>query len=74
MEKFFQDVGSNIKKIRKEKGISQNNLSRLSLVSRTYLSRLEKGQANASISVIFNISKALKVEPYALLITHNCDE
>lgn len=73
MDEFLKIVGSNIKRIRKEKGISQNNLSRLSFLSRTYLSKLEKGLVNVSLGVIYNISMALKVDPYTLLIPY-CNE
>jgi transcriptional regulator with XRE-family HTH domain len=60
-------LGSNIKRLRKEKGISQEELADLVGVHRTYESDIERGTRNPSILVLEKFGKALKVRPGSLL-------
>jgi transcriptional regulator with XRE-family HTH domain len=60
-------VGGNIKKIRLEKKISQENLAYSAEIDRTYLPSIEKGERNISITVLEKIAKALKVNITELL-------
>jgi transcriptional regulator with XRE-family HTH domain len=57
-----QKFGENVKKIRIEKGMSQEKLALESGLDRTYIPGIEKGERNVSINVIEKISKGLKVE------------
>lgn len=57
-EKF----GKQVKKLRLEKGLSQEVLALLADLDRTYIPSIEKGERNVSITVIEKIANALKVK------------
>jgi len=52
---------------RKKKGLSQEDLSILSDVDRTYIGRVEQGKANPSFRILVKISRALKMRLSQLL-------
>ncbi len=54
--------GMQVKKLRLEKGLSQEALAHLADLDRTYIPSIEKGERNVSITVIEKIAKALKVK------------
>lgn len=54
-------LGEKIKKIRKEKGLSQEQLATKSKLHRTYISDIERGDRNVSIRNIEKIAKALGI-------------
>ncbi len=56
-EKF----GRNVSRKRKRNKISQEEFARLSGVERSYISSIERGNRNVSISVAYKISQALEV-------------
>ena len=57
-EKF----GKQVKKLRLEKGLSQEGLALLADLDRTYIPSIEKGDRNVSITVIQKIADAFKVD------------
>jgi transcriptional regulator with XRE-family HTH domain len=64
----LRDVfATNLRRLRHEKGLSQDDLAYEAEVSRSYLSQLEKGVFYASLKIIGRLSEALKVEPAELL-------
>lgn len=52
-----------LKKTRKEKGLSQEQLAFDSGLDRSYISKLEVGSYQPSISTIFAIAEVLNVRP-----------
>lgn len=54
-------VGRNVRRIRKEKGLTQEELSAESGFSQQYLSELERGRRNPSIVTLYELALALKV-------------
>lgn len=60
-------VGSNIKRLRKAAGLSQEELAAQSYIDMRYLGGIERGQENPSLKVLGDIAKALKVRPVRLL-------
>lgn len=60
--------GTNVRRLREEKGLSQEALADKSDLHRTYISDIERFQRNISLDNIQKIAKALDVEPYILLI------
>jgi transcriptional regulator with XRE-family HTH domain len=58
---------TNLRRLRHEKGLSQDDLAYEAEVSRSYLSQLEKGTFYASLKIIGRLAEALKVEPAELL-------
>jgi DNA-binding XRE family transcriptional regulator len=62
---FIMDIkkkfGNKVKKLRLEKGLSQEALALLADLDRTYIPSIEKGERNVSITVIEKLAKALKI-------------
>jgi transcriptional regulator with XRE-family HTH domain len=59
---------TNLRRLRHEKGLSQDDLAYEAEISRSYLSQLEKGAFYASLKVIGKLADVLKVEPTEFLI------
>jgi transcriptional regulator with XRE-family HTH domain len=57
-----QKLGKNLKRIRNEKGVTQEKLQELSGLDRGYISGVERGVRNPSIRNIERLAKALKVK------------
>ena len=53
--------GANERRERISAGVSQNEIAEATGINRTYLSRIESGAANPSLSVIVALAKALNV-------------
>ena len=60
-------VGQNVRKFREERELSQEDLAFESGVHRTYLSGVERGVRNPTVTVLERIAKALKVPSSRLL-------
>jgi transcriptional regulator with XRE-family HTH domain len=58
---------TNLRRVRHEKGLSQDDLAYEAEVSRSYLSQLEKGAFYASLRIVGHLAEALSVEPAELL-------
>jgi transcriptional regulator with XRE-family HTH domain len=54
---------SNLRRIRHEKGFSQEALAYEAGVNRTYMSKLEKGDSFVGLEVMVKLAKVLDVEP-----------
>lgn len=54
--------GEKVKKLRLERGLSQEGLANEANLDRTYIPGIEKGERNVSITVIEKLAIALKVE------------
>ena len=63
-----QRVGRNLQKIRREKGLSQEELARLANIHQTYLSGVEGGKRNPSVLVLDRIAQALKVDVFRFFV------
>lgn len=55
-------IWNNIKKLRKEKNISQEDLAKKIWVKRPYLSNVENGLVNITVDTLEKIAVALEVE------------
>ena len=60
-------LGKNMKKIRLAKGMSQGDICRTLGVDRAYISNVESGNKNPTLSTITKIAKALEVSVDELL-------
>lgn len=67
MEQLSRTVGENQKRLRTERNLSLDALARESGVSKSRLGQIERGEANPSISTVWQIANALKVEFSALV-------
>lgn len=60
-------IGENIKRVRKEKKMTQKDLGEIVGISNTYLSDIEIGRTNPSIKTLKRIAKGLEVSYVELL-------
>ncbi|WP_238331430.1 MULTISPECIES: helix-turn-helix domain-containing protein [unclassified Acetobacter] len=60
-------LAANLKRYRRERGVSQEELAHLAEIDRTYISSLERCQYAASIEVVDRLAKALGVRASQLL-------
>jgi len=67
MQNESTKLGLNLKRIRTKKGISQGDIARELEVSRGFISTIENGKTNPTLSTITNIAKALGVSTDELL-------
>jgi transcriptional regulator with XRE-family HTH domain len=64
----LQDTfGRNLRRLRRERKISQEQLAHLADVSRAYLSGAEAGRRNATLETVEALAKALQIDPVDLL-------
>jgi len=66
MDTLRKKFGNNVVSLRKERGISQEELADLCGVARSYMSRVERGQANPSLDAIEKIAAGLDILPSML--------
>ncbi len=64
-------VGQNVKRLRLEKGLTQEQFSELSGFSQQYLSGLETGQRNPTVVTVYELAQALGVGYLELLQPHS---
>ncbi|PIT89217.1 MAG: DNA-binding protein [Candidatus Levybacteria bacterium CG10_big_fil_rev_8_21_14_0_10_36_7] len=62
-----QKFGENMKRIRLEKGMSQGDICRALDLDRAYISNVENGKQNLTISTMEKVAKALDVSIDQLL-------
>ena len=60
--------GTNVRRYRNEKGISQEKLAALSGLHRTYISDIERFQRSISLENVQRIANALDIETYKLFL------
>lgn len=65
---------ANLKKYRKERGLSQEAFSEKVGLHRTYISALEREKRNISIDNIQKIADALEIDTYKLFIDASKEE
>ena len=64
----LKNFGTALRNMRQEKGLSQEALaSRLDMVSNGYISRLESGQKNPTLEMVFKLAEALEIKAWELI-------
>lgn len=78
MEEYFMDIvkvfGTNLKKYRTQKGLSQEKFAEKCGLHRTYISDIECFRRSISLENIQRIADALGIETYQLFIDSNESE
>jgi len=67
MDKISEQLGKNMKHIRAKKKMSQGDIARALEVDRGYISNIENGKKNPTISTIQKLANALGVSADELL-------
>ncbi|MBW8036007.1 MAG: helix-turn-helix transcriptional regulator [Planctomycetes bacterium] len=67
MNDILSIIGSNVRRYRLARGLSQELLAAHSGLHRTYVGAVERGERNISSKNIERIAKELGVEPHVLL-------
>ena len=55
-------VARNLRKLRVQRGLSQENLAVDAHIDRTYVSRLERGLENPTVAILEKLAKAMETE------------
>lgn len=61
-------VAQNLRRLRAERGLSQDALAFEAEMNRTYVGGVERGERNVSLDNIARLAKALGIEPWELLL------
>lgn len=67
MQQILIELGSTIRELRKQRGLSQEDLADLSGLHRTYIGGIERGERNVAFINIIYLAKALDVSLSDLL-------
>jgi len=57
-----ESIGSQIRKVRKQERISQEQLALLTGIDRSYLGRIERGEVSVTVEKLAQIAHVLKVD------------
>jgi transcriptional regulator with XRE-family HTH domain len=60
-------LASNLRRVRKRQGLSQEELAYRASVDRTYVSAIERGVYSVTIDVLDRLARSLDVEAWELL-------
>lgn len=61
-------VGRNLRRLRTERGLSQEELALRAEIDRTYISSLEREVYSATVTMLGKIAEVLGIEPAELLV------
>lgn len=67
-------IADNVRRLRKAKGLSQEELAEVCGYHRTYVGGIERGERNITIATLEALAGALGVEPQLLLLEHDAGE
>jgi transcriptional regulator with XRE-family HTH domain len=62
-----QRLGSNVRWLRQEQGWSQEDYADRADIHRTYVSDIERGSRNPTITIVEKLARPFKVRPGSLL-------
>ncbi len=74
MKDINKEVGLNIRKIREDKGLSQEKLAALADIHRVYMGQVERGEKNVSLQNLEKIAWALDVDIRVLVDIDSIDK
>lgn len=60
-------VAQNLKRFRRERGLSQEGLAAAANLHRTYVGSIERAERNVSLDSLMALAEGLSIEPWELL-------
>lgn len=66
-DEVLRKVGSRIRRMRKETGLTQERFAELAHLDRSYYGRVERGAQNLSITTICSVARVLGVAPSVVI-------
>ena len=69
MDSLEMSFGRVLQQLRRERGLSQEELGFQSGYHRTYISLLERGLKSPSLRTIFQLAEALEVDPSQMILS-----
>lgn len=66
-QELLQKLGRNIRKLRKDIGLTQEQLAYEAEIDRSYMGAIERGERNISLLTLMKIAQCLKVDITELL-------
>lgn len=70
-DQLRKTLGANVKRLRREKNLSQEELAFQAEIDRTYVSQIERAVINLSLFVLHRLGIALGVQVQELLEPHD---
>ncbi len=67
MSDLIQEFADKLRALRIERNLSQDGLSKITDIDRSYIGRIDRGEVNITIEKLFIIAKALKCQPADLM-------
>ena len=64
---FLADVGQRIARVRKARGLTQEQLAEELRIAARALQKIESGSANLTLRTVARLASALQIEPAALI-------
>lgn len=66
-KKVLKKFGENLRKLRKEKGLSLREMSYACSIDNSKIAKIEKGMINITFTTLLQLASALEAHPSALL-------
>jgi len=66
-KKALKEFGENLRKLRKEKGLSLREMSYACSIDNSKIAKIEKGKINITLTTLLQLAVALDVHPSFLL-------
>tara|TARA_R110001583_G_scaffold195541_1_gene375755 strand:- start:18462 stop:18752 length:291 start_codon:yes stop_codon:yes gene_type:complete len=67
MEELAVAIGKNIREKRRANGLSQDRFALVAGIDRSYMGKIERGEASITLEKLYRIAEALQCEPITLL-------
>lgn len=67
IDKILKDIGTNLKKSRQKKGLTQHEVAKASGTDTNYYAKIERGEAAPSLRLFMRIVRALKTKSSDIL-------
>jgi transcriptional regulator with XRE-family HTH domain len=69
MKTLAMEFGHTMRKMRKFRGLSQDELALRAEIDRSYIGRIERAEVNITLDMLYKIAEVLECEPHELLPT-----